>query len=150
MRVLTVLAVVAATLVWCGQALAADVKPHKRTVEYQVVEPCGVVVMEGEAVLEWNDCEGAYTLITSDEAGGHPISVLMFAGAPDWSTLDPHVYTSFFCNKCCTKKKPDVYCMPQEVCRWYCYYTEVEWCCDTVCIYAYLPGNMALNIIDIY
>jgi hypothetical protein len=152
MRFLTVFAVMATVLAWSGLAYAGaeDVKLYSRTVEFQVVEPCDVVVMEGEATLEWNDCEGAYALFTSDVPGDHPLSVLVFTGMPDWSTLDPHVYQSFFCNKCCTKKKPDVYCMPQEVCRWYCYYTVVDWCCEPVCFYAYLPCNMALNIIDVY
>ncbi|MBN2081530.1 hypothetical protein JW859_04895 [bacterium] len=152
MRVLTVAIVCLAALVWSGTALAADdFKIHKRTVEFQVVEPCNVLAMEGSVDLEWNDCEGAYALFTSEVEGyPHPLTVLVFIGNPDWSTLDSHVYQSFFCNHCCTKKRPDVYCMDCDPCEWYCYRTKAEWCCDVVCVYAFLPTCMALDVVDFY
>lgn len=140
-------AVFVASAAWAGD----EILPITRTVEWRIVEPCDVEVASGEVTLNWADCGGAFEVVSIEyEDYPHPISLLFFAGAPDWSTLDPHVYASFFCNKCCTTKRPDVYCADCNPCRWYCYYTEASWCCETVCVYAYLPSCMALDIRDIY
>jgi len=136
----------------CASAALADgVAIHERSVEWRIVEPCDVLVNEGEVTLGWNDCDGAWALTSFEyENYPHPISVLFYTGNPDFSTMDEHVYWSFFCNRCCTTKRPDVYCADCNPCAWYCYRTNVSWCGETVCVMAYLPTCMALDIVDVY
>lgn len=150
MRILSVVAIAVAVFTWCTTAFAEDIFLYERTVEYQVVGPCNDLVMEGEVSLAWNDCGGTYALISVGGEDEHPMSVLIYTGSPDWSTMDPHVYQAFFCGADCTRKRPDVYCMPHDICAWYCYKTKVEYNCNTFWVMAYLPGNTALDILDIY
>ena len=147
----TVFALAAAlALVWIGTASAAEIMTHKRTVEYKVVEPCDVLVAEGEVVLEWADCGGDYAVVSIDYAGyDHPLTLMFSAGNPDFSELDEHTYWAFMCSKC-WKGPWDVYCMDCNPCDWYCNRQQASWCCDTINAYAYLPTCMALQIVDVY
>ncbi len=150
MRTLAAVLTVVVCLAWLMPAFAEPIPTRSRYIEYKVVEPCGVVVTTGEVHLEWADCGGDYELVTVDYPGyDHPVSLLFFAGNPDWTTLDPHAYASFFCGKC-TKKSRDVYCMDCNPCDWYCYKTDLCWCGENVCARAYMPECMALEITDVY
>ena len=134
-------------------ALAADapIPTHSRHVEWQVMEPCGLEVAAGEVMLEWASCGGDYELLSLEVAGAdHPISLLFMVGCPDFSEMDEHAYQSFFCNPCCTCKKPDIYCGDCNPCGWYCYKTRLDKCCEPITVYAYLPCCMALEITDLW
>jgi len=151
MRLASMLAVIVAVFAFGTAAYAADIFLNERTIEFKIVEPCDVTFADAEMTLGWNDCEGAYGVFTmGDDSMPHPVSVLIYTGEPNWCEMDPHLYQSFFCNACCTKKRPDVYCMPVDVCGWYCYKTKFEYNCDVFYLYAYLPCNMALDVVDVY
>lgn len=150
MRFLAVSLIAAAGMAWLSQA-QAGIPTHNRHVEGRIVEPCGIVVSEGEVVLEWEDFGGDFELITFEyEDYPHPISVLVYAGDPDWSELDAHTYQMFFCGPKYTKRKPDVYCASCDPYSWYYYRIEVDWCGETICILAYLPCCMALEVTDVW
>jgi hypothetical protein len=139
------------SLVWVSAAQATEIMTHKRTVEYKIVEPCDVLVAEGEVVLEWTDCGGDYELVTIDyEDFGHPLTLVFAAGAPDFSTLSDDCVWSFLCHPKVKKYAPDVYCMDCNPCAWYSFYNEACFCGEIVCAHAYLPKCMALQIVDVY
>jgi hypothetical protein len=149
MKSLVVAVVAIAILGWVNAASAADILTHKRTVEYKVLEPCGIVVAEGEAILEWADCKGDYELVTLDyEDYGQPLTLLFSAGNPDFDSADDAV-SQLLCHKA-TKCAPDVYCADCNPCEWYYYRTAACWAGDEVVARAYLPDCMALEIIDVY
>jgi hypothetical protein len=151
MRFSIYLLVAAVTLFWASSALASDIMTHKRTVEYKIVEPCDVLVAEGEVVLEWADCGGDYELVTIEyENYDHPITLLFAAGCPDYSGLDEHSQWSFLCHPCKKMCPPDVYCATCDPCDWYCYRTSACFCGDSVTASAYLPSCMSFSITDIY
>jgi hypothetical protein len=135
---------------WLSVANATEILTHKRTVEYKVVEPCGIVVAEGEAILEWADCKGDYELVTIDyEDYDHPLTLLFSAGDPDFdAAADDHIWP-LLCHKA-MKCAPDVYCAGCNLCEWYYYRTAACWAGDEVMAHAYLPNCMALEIIDVY
>jgi hypothetical protein len=150
MKVFAVATLALLTCAWFTMASATAIPTHSRHVEYKITEPCGIEVATGEIVLEWADCSGAYVPVNIEVAGyEHPLSLLFYAGAPDFSTLDEHAYTSFFCYGY-GKKKPNVYCQDCNPCDWYRYYTEDCTCGELVCIRAYMPHCMVLDITNVY
>jgi len=144
-------AVVALTfLCWLSVANATEILSHKRTVEYRIMEPCGIVVAEGEAILEWADCKGDYELVSIDyEDYGHPLSLMFYAGDPDFGEVADHSVWSFLCHKA-RKCAPDVYCADCNPCEWYHYRTVACWAGDEIVAHAYLPKCMALEVVDVY
>ena len=151
MRIITAVLLIVAMIATGSVVLADGVSTHMRTVEWSIVEPCDVQVSEGEVVLEWNDCGGDWEVVSFEyEDYAHPISVLFYAGSPSFDGMDDHMLQAFFCNPCCTTKRPDVYCADCNPCSWYCYKTCVSWCGEAVYVMAYLPTCMALDITDLY
>ena len=150
MRFLSAIVVAVLALTWAGIA-HAGISVIKRTVQYEIYEPCGIMVAEGEAVLEWDPCGGDYELITIEyEDYPHPLSVLFYAGCPDFSEMDPHAYSCFFCGKACKGCEKDVYCMDCNPCEWWLCKDKACWCGQTVCWRAYLPNCMELRVIDVW
>jgi hypothetical protein len=149
MKVLLGAVAALACLSWLSVANATEILTHKRTVEYKVVESCGVVVAEGEAVLEWADCKGDFELVTVEyEDYDHPLTLLFSAGDPDYSAAGDNVW-SLLCHKA-KKCMPDVYCADCNPCEWYLYRTAACGLGDEIEARAYLPACMALEIIDVY
>lgn len=151
MRILAAVIVLLVCVAWLAPVYASATPTYHRTVEYRVVEPCGVEFTSGEVSLEWSDCGGDFELVTVDlPDAGQPVTLLFYAGNPDWSELDSEVYFKLFCCSKCTKKMPDVYCASENYCDWYCYKTSKCWCGMTICARACLPCSMALEITDVY
>lgn len=150
MRFAAICAIAVAAIGWFSAASATTIPTHSRHVEFKIVEPCGVVVSTGEVAMEWADCEAAVAEVTIDVPDyDQPIRMLFTTGMPDCSKLSENAYDLLFCTKY-FKKQPDVYCSLCNPCEWYGYYTEACFCGETVCIRAWMPRCMALEIIDIY
>ena len=150
MRSAVIYAIATVMLGWSGAAFAASIPTHSRHVEFKITEPCGVLVSTGEVAIEWADCEGALAEVTIGVPGfDDPVRMLFTAGSPALSGLSDNAYNLFFCTKY-TKKQPDIYCQDCNPCWWYGYYTEACACGEVVCIRAWMPHCMVLEITNVY
>ena len=135
-----------AALVWIAPAYA-DYPIHTRHVEWRLVEPCDIEVASGELTLEWGDFSGDYEEVVIDSEYGKPIRILFYAGCPDYQKLE---WSWYFCGCGWDDWQPDIYCGDCCPWDWYKYYTEVEYCCDVVCIRGCLPCCTVLEITDLW
>ena len=151
MRFLSAMVVVIMAVVWAGVAYAGPDPVIQRTIEYEIYEPCDVLVAAGEVVLNWDPCGGDYEVVSIEyEDYPHPLSLLFYAGSPDFCDMDPHAYASFFCGKACKGCEKNVYCMDCNPCDWWLCKDKACWCGEWVCWRAFLPNCMELRVVDVW